>query len=62
LKGGGGPDVFAPGCPQPNERNVFMTEDVVAGAIKAAGDLIELMQVSRRDDLQHAAMAEAANQ
>jgi hypothetical protein len=40
----------------------FMTEDLVAGAIKAAGDLIELMQVSRRDDLQHAAMAEAANQ
>jgi hypothetical protein len=62
LTAGSGPDVHAPACPQPNERNVFMTEDLVAAAIKAAGDLTELMQMSWRDSLQHARMPEAANQ
>jgi hypothetical protein len=39
LTVGSDPDVHAPARPQPSERNVFMTEDLVAAAIKAAGDL-----------------------
>jgi hypothetical protein len=39
-----------------------MTEDLVAAAIKAAGDLTGLMQMSWRDSLQHAPMPQAANQ
>jgi hypothetical protein len=62
LTVGSGPDVFAPDCPQSKERNVFMTEELVAAAIKAAGDLTELMPMSWRDSLQHAHMPEAANQ
>ena len=38
-----------------------MTEGLVA-AVRAAGDLTELMQMSWRDSLQHAPMPEAANQ
>ena len=39
-----------------------MTEDLVAAAIKAAGDLTELMPMSWRDSLQHAPMPETVNQ
>ena len=42
--------------------NVFMTEDLVAAAIKATGDLTELMQLSWRDSLQHAPMPATVNQ
>lgn len=59
---GCGPDVFAPACPHSNERNVFMTEDLVAAAINAAGELTGLTQMSWRDSLQHALVPQAANQ
>ena len=39
-----------------------MTEDLVAAATDAVGGLTELMQMSWRDSLRHAAMPEAANQ
>jgi hypothetical protein len=39
-----------------------MTEDLVAAAINAAGELTGLTQMSWRDSLQHALVPQAANQ